>query len=679
MTLGTADILSSRRDKIFFAVNWLFFMALCGLAALVVCAALAQNVEDDILNEEKQRQLAWLRHCQDGTRALTEKINRQMTDLARSPAFVNFLEDSGFGDAARYLNPDYLRGNGEPARAKNAQLRKIAAQLEDFVKNPPCVYAKLLDKSQNSLLGAGQKFSPDEQLLRRSLQSGKTEFGALRFLDNIPVLDAAMPLYPGKRDMEPRACLYVGLSLAQFIPSLLDGQDSRLEKFLVFPDGDSFGILSEEGGKAAIFPLGANYMGFDDAGFAERAMPTGKGMGYSTAQVMENPPWLFLAAMPATAIEAAARPRWLRIYAIGALLALLFSFISAWIWHRWEQRKWFGTINRMQALSARVDNQNALLDSINSTLGIGLLVLDARDNALLANRAFLEICGRKELPKNAPLDSLLPHDLAASISKDIRIVKDAGHSGSMEVELPGPGNEKHVYRITLYPARRGARQDEGVVIFQDITQFRKNAKNSRERQLALISALGTAIESVDQNLTGHSEKLEKLSELLANAMRLEENERETLRLASRLSQVGKLFVPRDLLTRKGPLSPQELAEVRRAPQYADKVLAHMHFDLPVRETATMLGERLNGSGPRGMLGEEITISGRILAVANAFISMTSPRAWREGKVMSIEEAFAHLRADEGFDQHIVNTLASLSPALIHAALLPPANRDNFAS
>ena len=58
-------------------------------------------------------------------------------------------------------------------------------------------------------------------------------------------------------------------------------------------------------------------------------------------------------------------------------------------------------------------------------------------------------------------------------------------------------------------------------------------------------------------------------------MSLPDKDRETLRLAARLSQVGKIFVPRELLTKKGKLTPEEQAEVMRAPEYAYGILRDM--------------------------------------------------------------------------------------------------------
>ena len=176
-----------------------------------------------------------------------------------------------------------------------------------------------------------------------------------------------------------------------------------------------------------------------------------------------------------------------------------------------------------------------------------------------------------------------------------------------------------------------------------------------------------AIESVDVNLIGHSMKMEHVADLLSGAMSLPDKDRETLRLAARLSQVGKIFVPRELLTKKGKLTPEEQAEVMRAPEYAYGILRDMQFNLPVPDAVFQMGERMDGSGlPQHLAGEAINHNARILAVVNAFCAMVSPRSYRAG--MQPEEAVTLLMKDKGFDSQIVSALANVAAADLQQAI-----------
>lgn len=313
------------------------------------------------------------------------------------------------------------------------------------------------------------------------------------------------------------------------------------------------------------------------------------------------------------------------------------------------------------------------------------MLVDEYGRVKLSNPAMRAICGAKEdIPPNTPLVECMPPKSAVALLEDMSRVKDVDKSASVEITIPvknASGEiEDRLYRVTLYPYTNKDQDQAGnpkqvngcVAVFQDITEFRKRAledrkkaEDERKRQDALISAFVRAVESVDPNLVGHSDKMTGLSELLSRELELDEAQEKTLALAAKLSQVGKIFVPRNILTKKGKLTEEELKETRRAPEYADKILNDLHFDLPVRETVSLIGERVDGTGkPLGLMGEQISLCGRALAVVNAFIAMTSARAWRgsDDKGMSINDAIQQLKSDMSFDQNVVDALSRLPHA-----------------
>uniref|UniRef100_UPI002602330C HD-GYP domain-containing protein n=1 Tax=uncultured Desulfovibrio sp. TaxID=167968 RepID=UPI002602330C len=124
---------------------------------------------------------------------------------------------------------------------------------------------------------------------------------------------------------------------------------------------------------------------------------------------------------------------------------------------------------------------------------------------------------------------------------------------------------------------------------------------------------------------------------------------------------------RELLTKKGKLTPEEQAEVNRAPEYAYGILRDMQFSLPVPDAVYQMGERMDGSGlPRGLRGEEITLNARVLAVVNAFCAMVSARSYRAG--MPPEQAIGLLREDAGFDVRVVDALARIPQEALRRAV-----------
>ncbi len=96
--------------------------------------------------------------------------------------------------------------------------------------------------------------------------------------------------------------------------------------------------------------------------------------------------------------------------------------------------------------------------------------------------------------------------------------------------------------------------------------------------------------------------------------------------------------------------------IRHSLDAAAALLENVTFDGPVVETLKEWQERWNGAGPLGLKGENILLPARIIAVANAFIGMISPRSWRDA--MSIEAANKFLLDNSGnyFDQKVVIAL-----------------------
>ena len=131
--------------------------------------------------------------------------------------------------------------------------------------------------------------------------------------------------------------------------------------------------------------------------------------------------------------------------------------------------------------------------------------------------------------------------------------------------------------------------------------------------------------------------------------------REGLRTAAALSQIGKLFIPRNLLHKTGQLTPEERAEIMRAPEYAYELLKDIDFGQPVAEAVHDMFEKLDGSGyPRGLSANSIAPAPRVLGVVNTFCAMVSPRSHREG--LRYEDAMTRLRDDPSVDSAVVEAL-----------------------
>ncbi len=131
-------------------------------------------------------------------------------------------------------------------------------------------------------------------------------------------------------------------------------------------------------------------------------------------------------------------------------------------------------------------------------------------------------------------------------------------------------------------------------------------------------------------------------------------ELDRLAIGSMLHETGKLFLPQELLTKTGRLTPHERQELEKAPLLAYETLSE-YEELGVSELmmAYQQAERVDGSGyPVGLVGSEIDLWARMLAVVDVFDAMTASRIYR--RASKLPDSLSHLTdsADKHFDSEI---------------------------
>jgi diguanylate cyclase (GGDEF)-like protein len=180
-------------------------------------------------------------------------------------------------------------------------------------------------------------------------------------------------------------------------------------------------------------------------------------------------------------------------------------------------------------------------------------------------------------------------------------------------------------------------------------------------QLATVIGLAEALDIRDSGTTGHSHTVGRLCELTATELGLPPERVERVRLAGVLHDVGKIGVSDRLLSKPGPLDPDEWQQMRTHPEIAARLLAHPEFD-DLRSWVLAHHERPDGKGyPAGMRGEEIPLEARIIAAADAYEAMTADRSYRPA--LGEEAARAELQAGAGsqFDARVVSALLDALP------------------
>jgi hypothetical protein len=201
----------------------------------------------------------------------------------------------------------------------------------------------------------------------------------------------------------------------------------------------------------------------------------------------------------------------------------------------------------------------------------------------------------------------------------------------------------------------------------------KQLDSSREET---IRRLALAAEFRDNDTARHTERVSLYSSLLAQRLGLGDERAELIRVASVMHDVGKIGVPDAILLKPGSLTPEEFEQIKLHTTFGHRILSASQVDLLELAATIALThhERVDGTGyPRQLIGSEIPIEGRIVAVADVFDALTSRRVYRPA--LSVESAIETMRAGRGtqFDAHVLDTfLESLDEILAIRAGRTPA-------
>jgi putative two-component system response regulator len=201
---------------------------------------------------------------------------------------------------------------------------------------------------------------------------------------------------------------------------------------------------------------------------------------------------------------------------------------------------------------------------------------------------------------------------------------------------------------------------------------------SEGSELATVYRLAAAAERRDGETHAHTLRVGRAAAMLAEAIGLSEREVELIRLAAPLHDIGKLGIPDTILTKPGPLEPDERAEIQRHVEIGREVLEGSESEV-LRLAAVVAfthHEWWDGSGyPQGLEEEQIPLGGRLTAVADAFDAMTHGRPYKAA--WPVAEALAELELCAGsqFDPWLVEAFTDLdhrSLVGLERAAEPPA-------
>jgi PAS domain S-box-containing protein len=295
-------------------------------------------------------------------------------------------------------------------------------------------------------------------------------------------------------------------------------------------------------------------------------------------------------------------------------------------------------VGLQEALAKSEERYHSLVETVND------LVWETDDKWIytFVSHSASEILGRKpEEVVGKALCDLMPLKEANHIS---RVLASAAASRKPFSLIQSTHLHKDGHPVSMETSGAPFFDDNGNLggyrgIHRDITQSRDADAQLRQvlRKLertvdGTVQAITLMAEMRDQNIAGHQRRVADLGRAIADILCLPYEQREIVHIAGLVHDLGKIFIPTEILNKPDKLTEEELAIVRTHPQIGYDVLKKVEFPWSIADIVLQHHERIDGSGyPAGLKGEEILLEARIMAVADVVEAMSSRRSYRSGR------------------------------------------------
>lgn len=205
------------------------------------------------------------------------------------------------------------------------------------------------------------------------------------------------------------------------------------------------------------------------------------------------------------------------------------------------------------------------------------------------------------------------------------------------------------------------------IALENANLFSKQKKLIEEQKKlfsSFINTLSASIDARDKITSGHSKRVTLYAGLICEKCRLSEEEKEIIKNASLLHDIGKIGIKDSVLQKEGKLTPEEYEHIKEHVRLTHNILGKVYISDNFKDVAKIASshhEKYDGTGYfKGLKGEQIPLGGRILAVSDVFDAITSKRHYRDK--MNIKDALKIMidGKNKHFDENLVNAFLNIS-------------------
>ncbi len=342
---------------------------------------------------------------------------------------------------------------------------------------------------------------------------------------------------------------------------------------------------------------------------------------------------------------------------VSALTVLLLTAAFSSLWWRQDRDYHVRLVDIYKDHAEKVDRQRQFLQAVTRSIGDWLTVTTSDGEIIYANPSFHAATGRLESSENGRVWNdivKIPRHKSAR-QQDIESLIDGDSFKTIEI-----ANKQYTVSMKASDLWADGDQLQGTVhIVRDHSELAKERQRRLGSLSQTVNAFIRAVERRDPFLLGHTKRVRTHAIAVGEQLGLSGDDLATMALAASLSQVGKIFIPKEVLAKPERHDTAEEDIMREHITHAIEILEPIDFDLPVTATLAQMYERLDGSGyPYGLSNEQIGARARILGVVDVYCARTAPRSYREQ--LSAGKALFHLASnDRRYDLKVVSALADV--------------------
>lgn len=299
-------------------------------------------------------------------------------------------------------------------------------------------------------------------------------------------------------------------------------------------------------------------------------------------------------------------------------------------------------------INTKLDTMSKVENFLQLIVNVGAKIVGARNSSLVifTDNIDLLIPEAKKTSRREghSFRNVYKSESHITIPLILREMKDPFGYLRVEEKLDNRKFDSHDLFLLLLLARQATLKIENELLYK---QVHRDLTKS-------FGVIVNILESKNKYTYFHSQKVTQLALSIAEQLSLEAKDKEALRLAGILHDIGKIGIPDTILSKKDELSLDEVELVKTHPSIGEDIIKPLEFLGFERSIIRHHHERLDGSGyPDGLTQDDIPLCTRIIAVADSFEAMTSNRPYRKAKssVDSLKEL--EYLADKKYDKEVV--------------------------